>query len=61
VVVEDPGRPVLLGHPDLRVGGDVAHELHDADPDGDAGGGEDRVGLHTNRGGDHQKQPARLR
>jgi hypothetical protein len=49
VVVQDPGRPVLLGDPDFWVGGDVAHELHDADPDGHAGGREDRVGLRTNR------------
>jgi len=49
VVVEDPCRPVLLGDPDFWVGGDVAHELHDADRDRHARRREDRVGLRTNQ------------
>ena len=46
VVVQHPRRPVLLGHPHLRVGRDVAHQLHHADPHRDARRREQRVHLH---------------
>lgn len=35
--------------PHFRVGGDVSHQLHRADPHGHAGGREQRVHLHTHK------------
>nr|GMD50394.1 hypothetical protein Iba_chr11aCG12250 [Ipomoea batatas] len=44
-IVQHPCNYVFLGHPDFRIGGDVANQLHFVDPDINAYDGEHRKNL----------------